>query len=365
MSKVVIIGAGQDGSYMAEYLLRETEHEVVVATRRTSHDKFDNLAAVLSHPRLRLATVDLNDAHSITSLIQTEVPAYLINLGGSTFVPDSFNSPAQVMLTNGVALIHILEAVRQFAPACRVFSAGSSTEADCKSIYAVSKIAAGALCKVYREKYGLYVVHGIMYNHCSPRQSEVFLPRKIAKGVARIACAIKEAKPFEPIELGNLDAQIDISWSEDFVDGIWRMMNQDVYRTDRPRCPRGVEYMAGDIWGPNKYPDISNYTLASGELHTVREMVEKAFAVAGWEALTWIKPNDPKDEYLKGVAFIDYQGALCSQTHTLVIVNPAFYRSLDATRPGCIFATRKELDWSPKTPFNEIVKRMVEAELAA
>lgn len=347
---------------MAEYLLANTEHEVVIATRRTSSHRLDNLTEALAHNRARLATVDLNDAHSITSLIQTEQPSYLINLGGSTFVPDSFNAPAQVMTTNALALIHILEAVRQFAPLCRVFSAGSSTEADGKSVYAVSKIAAGALCRVYRERYGLYVVHGVMYNHCSPRQSDLFLPRKVAKGVARIARAIKDGKAFEPIELGNLDAQIDISWAGDFVDGIWRMLHQESLNPALRPVPISE---LGSSMGPQREilsaPPPYDYTLSSDSLHTVRELVEQAFSAADLYANHWL--GSGTDETLvrdRGGHF-----NVPEMQDTLVRINPDFYRPLSVTQPGDSSAARRELGWTPKVSFDQLVVKMVGAELKA
>lgn len=360
MSRVVIIGAGQDASYMADYLLANTDHEVVIATRRTSSDRLDNLSQALTHSRARLATVDLNDAHSITSLVQAEVPAYLINLGGSTFVPDSFNAPAQVMTTNAIALIHILEAVRQFAPECRVFSAGSSTEAEVKSVYAVSKLAAGALCRVYRETYGLYVVHGVLHNHASPRQSEMFLPRKVAKGVARIARAIKDGRAFEPIELGNLDAQIDVSWAPDFVDGIWRMLHQE--SLNPALRPLDISELGSSMGGPYEIldPPPYDYTLSSDSLYSVRHLVERAFGAAGIDAF-WIGQGMAEGyAHEHGYSTCGIVGA-----DLFVRINPAFYRLTQVLQPGDSSAARRELGWTPAVSFDELIGRMVRAELAA
>lgn len=345
---------------MAEYLLDKTDNEVVVATRRTSHDNLVNLNDVMGHPRLSIRTVDLADANSITALVRDEKPDYLLNLAGSTFVPDSFNSPAQVLQVNAVSLVYILEAVRQFAPYCRVFSAGSSTEADCKSVYAVSKIAAGALCRVYREKYGLYIVHGVMANHASPRQSEVFLPRKVAKGVARIARAFKKGEAFEPIELGNLDAQIDISASEDFVDGIWRMINQPCLPTGKLNSMSEDQFVQSCLryrmWMPK------DYSLASGELHTVRELVEKAFAAAG----VWGQWNGDDVNETYGTDYILDGGVYPGSGvwKTLVKINPIFYRPLDTpAKAGDSSAIQRELGWSPKITFSQLIERMVKVEL--
>lgn len=368
--KVVILGAGQDASYMAEYLIENTSHQVVIGVRRTSRDNLENLSEVVQNERVKIVTVDLADAHSITALVKEERPDYLINLAGITFVPDSFNFPAHVFGVNAVSLVHILEAVREYVPNCRVFSAGSSTQEGGKSIYAVSKVAAQGICKVYRERYGMYVVHGIMHNHTSPRQNELFLPAKIAKGVVRIAKAIKEGREFEPLELGNLDSQIDISSALDFVRGIWMMMGDST---------------------PHVTPH--DYTLCSGELHSVREMVEKAFKVINGIPLSyrgngnWHNPtNDP----LKEVYELGYIGGQLNQetrsfepvtevpgkirrdpTHisglgwnrTVVRLNPAFYRPTEPMKPGDSSAIRRELGWEPSMSFDDLVKWLVESEM--
>lgn len=374
MSKVVILGAGQDASYMAEYLLEKTDNEVIVATRRTSHDNLTNLNDVMGHPRLSITTVDLADANSITCLVRETKPDYLINLAGSTFVPESANSGALVMQVNAIALIHILEAVRQYAPRCRVFSAGSSMQADAKSIYGVSKEAAQGICKVYRKTYGIYVTHGILNTHTSPRQAECFLPRKISKGVARIAKAIKEGKSFDPIEVGNLDSARQWAAAQDVVDGIWRSLNQNL--------PAGV-----GILMPNQVVDglssedynyrllsrsISNYTFSGGETHSVRGLIEKAFAFSGLgnAKLEWIKdgllPQDEKYVYRKW----SYDNATGEPVDwhivdTLVKINPSFYRPLDVISAPCdSSAARNELGWEPKMSFDQIIQEMVEGDMA-
>jgi len=370
MTKKVIVtgGNGQDGSYMVEYLLENTDNTVIVAIRRTSQAILSNLKGVLDNPRVKLVTIDLNDVHSITSLVRDERPDYFINFGASAFVPDSWNSPAQVMQTNAISLIHILEAVRQFAPECRVYSSGSSeqwgnviyTPQDEKhpprprSIYGVSKVAAGMICKVYRESYGLYVVHGILLNHESERRQEHYVTRKITKGVARIARAIKDGKPFAPLELGNLDAKRDWSHSADFIDGIWKMINQEEYRTPRLNASVGTD-------DPNVSRSILHeYVLASGETHSIREFVEKAFSAAGIKG-RWDNPMQKPD--MEKYAWVP-NGAYANLTF-LVTVNPTFYRPADVDLlQGNASAARRELGWSPKVSFDQLVERMVRHDLA-
>ena len=385
MSKVVILGAGQDASYMAEYLLEKTDNEVIVATRRTSHDNLTNLSDVMGHSRLSITTVDLADANSIMGLIRETMPDYLINLAGSTFVPESANSGALVMQVNAIALIHILEAVRQYTPYCRVFSAGSSMQADAKSIYGVSKEAAQGICKVYRQTYGLYVTHGILNTHTSPRQNESFLPAKISKGVARIAKAIKESVAFDPIEVGNLDSVRQWAAAQDVVDGIWRSLNQSF--------PAGAGILA-----PNQIVDglssedynhrllsryLSDYTFSSDRPHSVRDLIEKAFGTANiikiqsdqgpqgnqQVQLRWRGEGASEVYELGGMQTCVSESGWDSSWgywKTLVKINPAFYRPLDVISAPCdSSAARRELGWEPKMSFNQIIQEMVRADMAA
>jgi len=374
MKKVIITGSnGQDGSYMIEYLLANTQDTIIAAIRRTSQAILSNLKNVIGNPRVKLVTIDLNDVHSVTSLVRDEKPDYFINFGASAFVPDSWNSPAQVMQTNAISLIHILEAVRQYAPQCRTYSSGSSEQwgnvlyspqdekhpPRPRSIYGVSKASAGMICKVYRESYGLYVVHGILLNHESERRQEHYVTRKITKEVARIAKGIKDDMRWDkPLELGNLDAQRDWSHAIDFVDGIWRMLNQDIYRagwsnaslgSDEPNVSRSV---------------IKEYVLSSGDTHSVREFVERAFAVAGIEGWWMGEGLDETFKWHPYGASHDPSGNPDS-FWTLVKINPAFYRPADVeTLHGNSTLARTELGWAPKVSFDELVSRMVKHDLS-
>ncbi len=370
--KIIVTGAtGQDGSYMIEYLLANTSNTIIAAIRRTSQAILSNLKDVLDNPRVKLVTVDLCDGEAVRGLIRDEKPDYFINFGAQTFVADSWKHPVAHMQTNAISLIHILEAVREYVPACRVYSAGSSEELGDvlyspqdekhpmrpRSPYGVAKCAARLLCKVYRESYGLYVVHGMLFNHESERRQDYFVSRKITKAVARIARAIKDGKPFGPLELGNLDAKRDWSHAEDFVDGVWRMLNQDEYRADFPVNAHSNPLL---MW----QHDASNareYILSSGETHTVREFVKKAFAAAGIETY-W--SSDGLTEY--AVAWNKPTPNEMAAPAKLVRINPAFYRPAEvALLLGTSEAARRELGWSPKVSFDDLVNRMVKHDLAA
>lgn len=347
MKKVIVTGlSGQDGSYMAEYLLEKDDIEVLGGVRRTSQSIISNLGNVLNHPRFRLVPLDLCDVHSITTLIKNEKPDFFINLGAQSFVQDSWTQPALTMKTNAESLIHICEAVRSFVPNCRIYSAGSSeqwgnvsyTPQDIshpmkpRSIYGVSKCAAGMICKIYRESFGLHVVHGILCNHESERRQEHFVTRKITKGIANIYHNLRNKREILPIELGNLEALRDWSYSPDFIDGIWKMINQ------------------------NKPKD---YVLSSGEAHSVREFVELAFQHA---CITGHFDNNLIKEKEKFI--ITNFDSMNVGPFDGVVINPQFYRPAEVDLLlGDSTPARNELGWAPKVSFQELVKRMMVHDL--
>lgn len=384
--KVIVTGAtGQDGSYMIEYLLANTENTIIAAVRRTSQSILSNLTKVLDNPRVKFVTVDLCDGEAMRSLIREEKPDYFINFGAQTFVADSWKNPTAHFQTNAISLIHILEAIREYVPACRFYSAGSSEQwGDVKyspqdekhpmsprSIYGASKCAASHITKIYRESYGMYAIHGILLNHESERRQEYFLTRKVSKGVARIRNALVFGKDFEPIELGNIDAYRDWSHAEDFVDGVWRMLNQDQYGSikneviDHSSFFNSSKQESGNKliksllelgWTPKEY------VLASNETHTVREFIEKAFAVAGIKGIWWkgLDGKPESEEYL-----LSRDGVIATKAKvTLVKINPKFYRPADVELlHGDSTLARKELGWAPKNSFDDLVSRMVKHDI--
>lgn len=347
MSKKAIISGitGQDGSYMAEYLLNNTV-QVVGGVRRTSQAILKNIEHLLNNPRFKLFTLDLCDAHSIAGLIEKEKPDYFINFGASTFVADSWNQPSYVMELNANSLIHILEAVRKYQPKCKVYSSGSSEQfGDVfyspqdmnhpfrpRSIYAVSKIAAGNICKVYRESYGLFVVHGILFNHESKRRQDYFITRKITKGVAKIKRQLERGEKITPIVCGNLDAKRDWSHAGDFVDGIWKMLQQ--------KTPK-------------------DYILASGEIHSIREFIETAFSKANLDIKNVNSDNIKPVGILSDCLVSEY--ALKSyHNETVVESSFEFYRPNEVELLcGDSTPARNELGWAPKFSFDNLVSEMV------
>jgi GDPmannose 4,6-dehydratase len=354
---------------MAEYLLRETDYLIVGVMRRSATPNFVNIAAFKDNPRFHLMEGDLGDAVSINNIVSQVRPDYFINFAANSFVKSSWEVPEQVFDVNTLGVLRCLEAIRKFHPTCRFYSAGSSEEwgnvdyspQDMKhpikprSPYGASKAAARHIVKVYRESYNLYAIHGILFNHEGTKRSEEFVTRKITTGVARIAKALKENAIPYPIELGNLDAKRDWSDSEDFVDGIWKMLNQEMpgellnHVGPNGQLMRGVNQKCLD-WKPREY------ILASGETHSIREFVELAFEAADIPGF-W--RGTGRDER--------YVCAWPVKSHNpvLVQINPKFYRPAEVDLLlGDSTPVRKELGWSPKTTFPQLVQKMVRHDLA-
>jgi len=347
MKKVLITGIlGQDGASMAEYLLKNTDYKIYGVMRRTSNPNFVNCQSFINHPRVSLVYGDLCDSVSIPNLVQDIMPDYFINFAAQSFVGCSWEIPLQTFDVNATGVARCLEAVRKFNPKCRFYSAGSSEEfGDVqytpqdenhplrpRSPYGASKAAAHHIVKVYRESYNLYAVHGILFNHEGVKRGPEFVTRKITQGVARIKNAIKNKQPFHPIELGNLDAKRDWSDSEDFVDGIWKMLNQE-----KPK----------------------DYVLSSNQTHSIREFVEIAFESANIQGV-W-HGNGTSEEY----SILNYlQEEYDIQSSVLIKINPKFYRPAEVdVLLGNSNLIRQELKWEPKISFNELVNKMVKFDI--
>src|SRR6056300_355618 len=341
MKSVIVTGIlGQDGANMVEYLLRETDCKIYGVMRRSSNPNFSNCQRFIDNKRFHLVYADLGDSVSIEDIITKAKPDYFINFAAQSFVGCSWTIPSETFDTNATGVLRCLEAIRRHKPDCRFYSAGSSEEfgnvdyspqdishpIKPRSPYGASKAAARHLVKTYRDSYDLYAVHGILFNHEGTKRGEEFVTRKISKGVARIKDALesmifKEEAP-DPIELGNLDAKRDWSDSRDFVEGVWLMLNQD--------SPK-------------------DYILSSGEAHSIREFIEKAFAVAGIKG-SW------RGEGLEEI-FVDGD-------QVLVKINPEFYRPAEVDLLlGDSTPIRKELGWEPKISFDKLVESMVQYDL--
>ena len=347
-NKVVFVTGvtGQDGSFMVDYLLKNTDYLIFGGARRLSIKNHENIGHLENNNRFHLVNFDLSDAHSINKIVQELKPDYFINLAAQTFVGSSWDFPAQTWECNTTGVIHILEAIKQHKPSCRFYNAGSSEEygnvaytpqdenhpLKPRSPYGASKAAARLLVKVYRESYRLYAVQGLLFNHEGTRRGEEFVTRKITKGVARIKKAILEGKSFDSIELGNVKARRDWSDAEDFVDGIWKMLNQET---------------------PNEY------VLSSNETHTIAEFVYYAFKAAGIEG-GWHGEAELSEFSITTQDALRYDPV----ASVLVKINPKFYRPAEVDLLlGDSTKARNELKWEPKTSFEQLVEKMVKNDL--
>lgn len=370
MKKVLLTGlTGQDGSYMAEHLLGMENVLVFGMVRRTAQIHDQNFRHLRDHPRLKIVRGDLLDSVSLNALVQEIQPDYFINFAAQSFVGDSWKIPEETFMASAVGVLKCLEAVRKYAPACRFYNAGSSEQfgdviyspQDAnhpfrpRSPYGAAKCAAHHLVKVYRESYNLYAIQGMLFNHESERRGEEFVTRKITKGFARIASAARDGKPIEPIRLGNIDSKRDWSHASDFVDAIWRMLNQDLYRQEI----KDVMYKQGSILLPfaierknieSMAPLLKEYVVASGETHTVRDFINICIDYIGCEA-EW--RGHKENEQL-----------ILNKNVPLVVIDPEFYRPADVNlllgNPAEIC---KDLEWKPKISFDKMVKRMLECDL--
>lgn len=347
MKKIIVTGvSGQDGSYMADFLLKETPYEIYGMIRRSSSPNYCNLEEAIKNERFKLITADLSDSQSLENIIREINPDYFINFAAQSFVGSSWQLPEQTLDVTALGVLRCLEAIRKFSPSCRFYSAGSSEEMgdvmyspqDMKhpirprSPYGAAKAAARHLTKVYRDSYNLYAIHSILYNHESERRGEEFVTRKISKGVARINKAIVKGEDFLPIELGNLDAKRDWSHSKDFVRGIWLMLNQ-------------------------KYP--KEYILSSGESHSIREFVEKAFLSIGVEGF-WQGKGVEEEYHLTNAIREEFPNI----KSCLIKVNPKFYRPAEVDLLlGDSSEIRAELGWVPEISFDQLVNLMVKNDI--
>ncbi len=310
---------GQDGSYLAEFLLAKG-YEVHGLIRRASTFNTSRIEAIYSDPheqdaRLFLHYGDLSDASVLARLLARIQPDEIYHLGAQSHVRVSFDMPEYTADTTGLGTLRILEAIREAEIPARFYQAGSSemfgsapppqneqTPFHPRSPYAAAKVFAHHIAVNYREAYGLYITNGILFNHESPRRGETFVTRKITRGIASILAG-KQDK----IYLGNLDAKRDWGYALDYVEAMWLMMQQDE-------------------------PD--DYVIATGEAHSVREFLESAFRYVG----------------------LDWQD--------FVEIDPRYFRPAEVDYLlGDASKAREKLGWKPRVGFEELVRIMVDADL--
>jgi GDPmannose 4,6-dehydratase len=313
--RAIITGVtGQDGSYLAEFLLEKGYH-VVGMVRRSSTEAFERIAHL--RDRIDIREGDLLDQLSLITLLHHVDPHEVYNLAAMSFVPTSWEQPILTSEVTALGATRLLEAIRVVDRSIRFYQASSSemfgkvretpqselTPFHPRSPYGVAKTYAHYITVNYRESYGLFACSGILFNHESPRRGKQFVTRKVTDGVARI-----RAGRAKELRLGNLEAKRDWGFAGDYVQAMWLMLQQ---------------------------PKPDDYVVASGETHSVRELCEIAFAHAG---LDW-------------------------QQH--VVVDPAFVRPAEVDLLiGDASKARRLLGWAPKHSFRQLIEMMVDEDVA-
>jgi GDPmannose 4,6-dehydratase len=328
---------GQDGSYLAELLLAKG-YEVHGIIRRSSSFNTGRLDELYQDPheadrRLILHYGDLNDASSLNRILRIVDPVEIYNLGAQSHVKVSFDTPEYTGEVTGLGATRLLEAIRELQIRPRLYQASSSemygkvhdvpqsetTPFYPRSPYGVAKVYAYWMTVNYREAYALYAVNGILFNHESPRRGETFVSRKITRAVGRIHHGTQDR-----LYLGNLDAKRDWGYAKDYVDAMWRMLQQE---------------------------QADDYVIATGETHTVREFCDLAFARAGMP-IVWVGEGIEE----RGV---DAKG------RTLVEVDPRYFRPTEVDLLlGDARKAERQLGWKPPTTFRQLVDLMVDADMA-
>jgi len=310
---------GQDGSYLAELLL-EKGYEVYGLVRRASsikRSRIDHLTRAAGRP-IHLLYGDMNDGISLNRTVREVLPDEVYNLAGQSHVRVSFEMPEHTANIDALGTLRLLEALREVKADAKYYQASSSelfgdaqvspqneeTPFRPRSPYAVSKLFGYWMTVSYREAYGMYAVNGILYNHESPRRGESFVTRKVTLGAARIKLGLERR-----LTLGNLDARRDWGYAKDYMEAAWLMLQQ---------------------------PRADDYVVATGEAHSVRELLDEAF---GYLGLDWHNYVETDAKYLR----------------------PAEVNSV----VGDAAKARRVLGWRPRTSFRELVRMMVDADLTA
>lgn len=306
---------GQDGSYLAEFLLQKG-YEVYGMVRRSSLNKYDRIEHISDS--IRFVGGDLTDQSSLDQVMQHLMPDEVYNLGAQSFVPVSWNQPALTADVTGLGVLRILEAIRKHSSRSRFLQASSSemfgkvrekpqteqTPFHPRSPYGVAKVFGHNITVNYRESYGIFACSSICFNHESPRRGSEFVTRKVTHNVAKIKLGL-----LDKLKMGNIDAQRDWGFAGDYIRAMWLMLQQD---------------------------HADDYVIATGETHSVQELLEVAFSYVGLDWKKYVE-IDPK---LVRPAEVDY---LCG----------------DASKAFRV------LEWKPEVTFKHLIETMVESDLSA
>ncbi|HEY4524272.1 MAG TPA: GDP-mannose 4,6-dehydratase [Candidatus Paceibacterota bacterium] len=339
MKRALITGiTGQDGSYLAEFLLTK-DYEIHGLIRRGSTFNTSRIDHLYRDPhekgvRFFLHSGDLTDSSSVSRLVEKIKPDEIYNLGAQSHVRVSFDTPEYTSNVVALGPLRLLDAIRETKSNTRFYQASSSemfgqttevpqteiTPFHPRSPYGCAKVYAYWITKNYRESYNLFAVNGILFNHESPRRGETFVTRKITRGLARIKLNLEKK-----LYLGNLDSSRDWGYAKDYVVGMWQILQQ---------------------------PKPDDYVLATGETHTIREFAELSARFLDFE-LVW------RERGLKE------KGVDKKTGRTLIEIDPHYFRPAEVDLlVGDASKAKRELGWRPKTTFEQLVAMMVKSDLA-
>lgn len=339
MKKALITGiTGQDGSYLAEFLL-EKGYDVHGMVRRSSTFTFDRIDHLYLDPRFRekklhLHYGDLSDSSSIGRLVDKVQPDEIYNLGAQSHVRISFDTPEYTADSTGVGTLRLLDAIRESGAKTKFYQASSSemygqvletpqketTPFYPRSPYGCAKLYAYWITVNYRESYDIFACNGILFNHESPRRGENFVTKKITRNLARIKLGLQDK-----FSLGNLDAKRDWGYAKDYVEAMWLML---------------------------QHTEPDDYVVATNETHTVREFIEETCKTLGID-LVW-----------KGKG-VNEKGVDATTGKTIITIDPAYFRPAEVDLLIGDYAKAKEkLQWAPRVTFSELARIMVEHDLA-
>jgi GDPmannose 4,6-dehydratase len=332
--KAMISGiTGQDGGYLAKFLL-EKNYRVIGLYRRGAANTFSKLKEHGIFEQIELIDFELLEFSNICRLLKRYQPDEFYNLAAQSFVAASWEEPIYTAQADGIGVLYLLEAIREFSPQTRFYQASTSemfgkaqeipqTEKTLfypRSPYGVAKLMAHWMCVNYSESFNLFACSGILFNHESPLRGTEFVTRKITHHFANIVAG----KTAEPLELGNLNAKRDWGFAGDYVEMMWKMLQHDK-------------------------PDV--YVIASGEAHTIREFAEEAGKVCGFD-LQW----EGRDENEIGID--------CNTGNVLVKVNPKYYRPAEVELLlGNAEKAQKVLGWRTKVGFQSLCQMMMQADI--
>jgi len=323
--------SGQDGSYLAKFLIKKN-YKVVGADRRSGRSDMWRLKRLNIQDKFIIEDMELSESYEISRLLKKYKFDEIYNLAAQSFVKSSFSSPINTSNITGLGALRLLEAIRNISPNTKFYQASSSemfgdilekkqsetTPFNPRSPYAIAKLFAHFITKNYRESYKIYAVSGILFNHESPLRGEEFVTRKITQGLVRILKGSLNC-----LELGNIYSKRDWGYAKEYVEVMWKMLQQ---------------------------PKPNDYVISTGETHTIKEFINEAIKILNIKA-KWVG---------KGLK----EKLLDNNKKTIIKINKKYFRPAEVDiLIGNSNKAKKELKWKPKTKFKKLVKIMLEEEI--